>query len=220
MVLEKRKRHIIEEDDEEEERDEQKAASSEEYGGMLRIRQSVPHSTHSPLPSPPATKAEPKLSQRTLGELRGVIPSAEMLPGIPTTLYLGEGDVRRLGKLLEAAAEGCNIERMLVILRRLSQMPCTRPLLEKSLIGRVVGRFRKHSDTAVASLASRIVTVWKKQVSATSTPSASDSAPACVSPCRIWLPAHPFHDHFLELLFELLCTLLCAACRVEAISTM
>ena len=39
-----------------------------------------------------------------------------------------------------------------------------RPLLERSRIGIAVGRLRKHEDATVASLASRIVTVWKKQV--------------------------------------------------------
>ena len=103
-----------------------------------------------------------KMTQATISECRGIIP-LDVLPGIPTTLYLGDEDVRCLRNLLETATERDDTERLLAVLRRLSAMPCTLPLLERSKIGLTVGRLRKHMHADVATLASRIVSVWKRQ---------------------------------------------------------
>ena len=43
-------------------------------------------------------------------------------------------------------------------------MPCTRALLQSTMIGASVGRLRKHGDSEVNELASRIVLVWKAQL--------------------------------------------------------
>ena len=98
--------------------------------------------------------------------MRGVVDWRQQacLPGVPTTLYLGVEDVRRLREQLCEATAGSDTDLMLIILRRLSAMPCTLPLLTRSGIGKTVGKLRKHSDETVKELAIRLVKVWKKQL--------------------------------------------------------
>lgn len=66
-------------------------------------------------------------------------------------------------RLSSAASTGDSIS-CLAVLHRLSAMPCTRPLLESTGVGLIVGKLRKHESTAVAELASRLVKVWKTQL--------------------------------------------------------
>ena len=86
-----------------------------------------------------------------------------MLADTPTTLYLGEDAVLRLREALEAAKAAGDDEALLGVLRRLSAMPITRPLLESTRIGVTVGHLRKR-EGPVAALAGRIVAVWKAQL--------------------------------------------------------
>ena len=98
------------------------------------------------------------------GGAGGAADSTTLLEGIPSTLYLGEDEVNRLKERLEdATTRECPSDH-LVLLRRLSGMPCTRPLLEATQIGVTVGKLRKSADQQVAELAGRIVRVWKGQL--------------------------------------------------------
>eukprot|EP00962_Isochrysis_galbana_P035578 scaffold12209_cov134-Isochrysis_galbana.AAC.3 len=110
------------------------------------------------------------LRQATLQSLSGVVNwsrgerHAPALKGVPTTLYLGEEDVVDLRERLSAAVSISDEDACLAILRRLAAMPCTRPLLESTSIGVVVGKLRKHHLPAVAELAAKLVKVWKCQL--------------------------------------------------------
>jgi hypothetical protein len=110
------------------------------------------------------------MRQATLQSLSGVVDwsrgerHASALEGVPTTLYLGEQDVVDLRERLSAAVSRSDEEASLAILRRLAAMPCTRPLLESTGIGVVVGKLRKHHVPAVAELAYKLVKVWKFQL--------------------------------------------------------
>ena len=114
------------------------------------------------------------LRQADLTQLSGVVAwggggggssaSDALLEGIPSTLYLGEDDVNRLKARLEDATNRQCPSDHLVLLKRLSGMPCTRPLLEATQIGVTVGRLKKSTDSEVAELATRIVRVWKGQL--------------------------------------------------------
>ena len=103
------------------------------------------------------------LRQATIQSLAGVVDysaSASELD-VPSTLYLGEEEVERLKARLEAAD---GPEEQMPILTRLSAMPCTRQLLEKTKIGVTVGHMRKSADPEVAKLCERLVKVWKGQL--------------------------------------------------------
>lgn len=107
-----------------------------------------------------------RIGQASLHDMRGVVDWRQQaaLPDVPTTLYLGIEDVRRLREQLCAATAACDTDLMLIILRRLSAMPCTLPLLARSGIGKAVGKLRKHDNETVKELALRLVKVWKKQL--------------------------------------------------------
>jgi hypothetical protein len=117
-----------------------------------------------------ASPSSSGLRQATLQSLSGVVDwsraeqHASALKGVPTTLYLGEEDVVGLRERLRAAADVSDEEACLAILRRLAAMPCTRPLLESTSIGVVVGKLRRHQLPAVAELAAKLVKVWKCQL--------------------------------------------------------
>ena len=89
--------------------------------------------------------------------------AASVLADTPTTLYLGEDAVLWLREALEAAKAAGDDDALLGVLRRLSAMPITRPLLESTRIGVTVGHLRKR-EGPVAALAGRIVAVWKAQL--------------------------------------------------------
>lgn len=119
---------------------------------------------------PSSSSSSGQLRQATLQSLRGVVDwsrgekHASALEGVPTTLYLGEGDVLNIRHRLSAAVDKGDEEACLALLRRLAAMPCTRPLLEATNIGLLVGKLRKHSSPAVAELAVKLVRVWKAQL--------------------------------------------------------
>ena len=60
-------------------------------------------------------------------------------------LSLGRQDVLHLQSMLEEHVEDGHIENVLIILRRLAAMPCTKKLLESTMIGATVGRHRRHA---------------------------------------------------------------------------
>mmetsp|Transcript_33648 Transcript_33648/g.71804 ORF Transcript_33648/g.71804 Transcript_33648/m.71804 type:complete len:381 (-) Transcript_33648:420-1562(-) len=93
---------------------------------------------------------------------RGARESA--LEGVPSTLYLGEADVLRIKERLSAATASGDESTSLALLQRLAAMPCTRPLLESTGIGVVVGSLRHNESASVAQLAERLVKVWKGQL--------------------------------------------------------
>jgi len=111
-----------------------------------------------------------QMRQATLQSLSGVVDwsrgerHATALDGVPTTLYLGEADVINLRERLSAAAANGDEDACLAVLTRLAAMPCTRPLLESTDIGVVVGRLREHSSPALSELAAKLVKVWKGQL--------------------------------------------------------
>ena len=106
-----------------------------------------------------------RLRQASIFDMAAVVDygaEAEAMPGVATTLYLGDEDLQRLKATLEDQMSGR--EDLLRVLRRLSAVPCTRSMLEHTRIGVVVGHLRKHADVEVSDLAGRIVGVWKRQV--------------------------------------------------------
>mmetsp|Transcript_34063 Transcript_34063/g.107285 ORF Transcript_34063/g.107285 Transcript_34063/m.107285 type:complete len:177 (-) Transcript_34063:506-1036(-) len=109
------------------------------------------------------------MRQASIADMSGVVnwrrgEREPTLEGVPTTLYLGEADVLRIKERLSAATEGGDEGAILALLQRLAAMPCTRPLLEKTDIGVVVGKLRRHASAPVAQLAERLVKVWKGQL--------------------------------------------------------
>ena len=77
-----------------------------------------------------SSSAAPALRQVDLTQLAGVVAwdgASALLEGIPSTLYLGECEVRQLKERLEdASARECPGDH-LVLLKRLSSMVTARP---------------------------------------------------------------------------------------------
>ena len=100
-------------------------ASTQVDGGTPGRKQPSPSPPSSPSPPPsPREGRPPKMNQSTLDNCRSVV-ALDVIPGVPQTLYLGEEDVSHLRGLLETATRDGDAGRILVVLRRLSVMPCT-----------------------------------------------------------------------------------------------
>lgn len=123
-------------------------------------------------PAPRSQEGTSPLYQTTIGQMAGVVnwrdeaatSAAPELQSIPSTLYLGQGDVETLRDLLSDAIKRDDAEAALAVMRRLSALPCTRDLLETTRVGVVVGKLRKHADAQIKELAGRLVRVWKAQL--------------------------------------------------------
>ncbi|KAL1530662.1 hypothetical protein AB1Y20_001562 [Prymnesium parvum] len=115
---------------------------------------------------PPGQAPHRPLQQASIEDMRGVVRwEEEKTPlRVPMTLFLGIEDVIRLRDSLFSAVDTDDLVAIASILKRLSAMPGTRKLLERSGIGRPVGKLRKHKDAAISAQAKRLVAVWQRQI--------------------------------------------------------
>ena len=93
------------------------------------------------------------MRQASIADMSGVVnwrrgEREPTLEGVPTTLYLGEADVLRIKERLSAATEGGDEGAILALLQRLAAMPCTRPLLEKTVRRHLRAPFHDHTSQA------------------------------------------------------------------------